>query len=102
MLQLIKENFDEKIAKGVVIVDFWAPWCGPCMSFGPIFEKVGANLSSQNLSFAKVNIDDAPEIASDYGVRSIPTIIAFKDGQEVERLIGAADEEKLKEWAENI
>lgn len=87
ILSLTKESFDEKIKTGNVLVDFWADWCGPCRMLAPILDELAEKLSDKAL-FAKVNVDDEPELAQRFGVSSIPTVIFFKDGQIKDTKIG--------------
>lgn len=96
MEQLNSNNFSEFIKKNeIAIIDFWAPWCMPCKMIAPIFEKLEQQLSQ--LSLAKVNVDENTEIAQNFGVMTIPTLIIFKDGEEVDRIIGILPEEELKQ-----
>ncbi len=81
-------------AKGVVVVDFFATWCGPCNMLGPVYEEV-ANEMGDKASFYKLDIDQAPDIAQENGVSSVPTIIIFKDGQEIDKMVGVMPKEKL-------
>jgi thioredoxin 1 len=83
--------------KGTVLVDFWAPWCGPCKQLGPIIDEVSES-ASDKVKFVKVNIDDNPEVASELGIRSIPTLILFKDGQKIETRLGALSKPALEDW----
>ena len=90
ILNLKGSNLTEaKLASlGKVLVDFWAPWCGPCRMVAPILEQVAAEMNGK-ATIAKVNIDDNPDAAAQYGVSSIPTMILFVDGKEAARMIGA-------------
>ena len=80
-----------------VIVDFWAEWCGPCKMIGPSLEELSEEFDEQ-VTIAKLNIDDHPDTPSKYGVRGIPTMILFKDGEIVDTKIGAAPKSELKAW----
>ena len=98
----IENNFNEEVKnnKGVSIVDFWAPWCGPCKMFGPIFENVSEKY--EDIKFCKLNVDeDNEDISREFGVMSIPTVILFKDGKEIKRNIGFMDENSLIDFVEN-
>ena len=97
----IENNFKEEVLnnKGLSVVDFWAPWCGPCKMFGPIFESVAE--IKKDIKFCKLNVDeDSENISKEYGVMSIPTIILFKDGKEINRNIGFMDEDLLINFLE--
>ena len=99
----VEKNFNEEVInnEGVTIVDFWAPWCGPCKMFGPIFEN--ANKEYPNIKFCKLNVDeDTDNVSKDFGVMSIPTVIAFKDGKEVKRNIGFMSSDDLNDFLEEI
>lgn len=90
------QAFQSKIQAGNAVVDFWAPWCGPCKRYGPIFEAVAGNqLFAGTVTFIKVNIDQAKAISNQYAVRSIPTTVFFKDGREIQRFSGATDATSL-------
>ena len=97
MKDITKDTFDKEIlqSKTPVLVDFWAPWCGPCRIVGPVLEKISSEYSHK-LAFSKINVDDSQEIAAKYDVRGIPCIIIFKNGNEVDRIIGAYPEAQLR------
>lgn len=92
-------NFKQDVldAKGLVLVDFWAEWCGPCRSMLPILEATAVELGSQ-VKIVKVNIDENPQAPSQYGVRSIPTLFLFKDGTLVANKVGLVQQSSLVEW----
>ena len=93
---LNKENFEESIKSGVTLVDFWAEWCGPCQMMLPILDTFSDSMGDK-MTVAKVNVDEAPEVAGQFRVMSIPTLIVFKDGQPVETLVGVQQAEQLTE-----
>lgn len=95
LVTLNDERFESEIKSGVVLVDFWAPWCGPCRMQTPIMEEVASKLSADKATIAKVNIDEAQQTAASYGVRSIPTLILFKDGQKVKEWVGVRQAPEL-------
>lgn len=90
-------NFEEEVlkSKGKVLVDFWAPWCGPCRMQAPVLDKLAAS-GKINARIVKLNTDESPNTAGNYSIQSIPTLIIFENGREIERLIGAQPEEALK------
>ncbi len=84
-------------AKGPVLVDFWAEWCGPCKMIGPALEEIGAEYAGR-VRVVKVNIDDNPQVPNTFGVRGIPTLIMFKDGKPAATQVGALPKSQLKQW----
>lgn len=91
-IDLTQENFKETTAEGVVMVDFWAPWCGPCRMIAPVIADLAEEFDGQ-AKICKVNVDENSDLSVEYGIRSIPCILFFKDGKEVERIVGAASKE---------
>ena len=94
-LELTDVDFKEKTARGVSLIDFWAPWCGPCRMQGPVVDRIAAYYGDR-ATVAKVNVDDSPMVAHAFGVSSIPTIIILKDGLEVARAVGVQPEANLR------
>jgi thioredoxin 1 len=92
-------NFQSDVldAKEPVVVDFWAEWCGPCKMIGPSLEEISNELGGK-VKIAKLNIDENPELAAQFGVRSIPTLMVFKDGQVADTKVGAAPKTALSQW----
>ncbi len=95
-LVLNNENFAETIKEGVTLVDFWAEWCGPCQMMLPILDEF-SSLMEGKMKVAKVNVDECGDIAGQYRVMSIPTLIVFKDGEPVEQLVWVQQVDKLEE-----
>lgn len=88
------QNFDSEISQGLVLVDFWAPWCGPCKMVAPVLEEVDQEMGDQ-VKIVKVNVDDNQQTSGAFGVMSIPTLILFKDGEMVEKVVGYQPKEAL-------
>ena len=93
-IELTDANFDETVGSGVALVDFWAPWCGPCRMQGPIVEKLAEELSGK-AKVGKLEVDGNPGTAAKFNVMSIPTLVLLKDGEEVQRFVGVQDEDTL-------
>ncbi|WP_104722261.1 thioredoxin [Helicobacter mesocricetorum] len=100
-IELTEENFDEVVKDGVVFIDFWAPWCGPCRMIAPIIDKL-AEAYEGKAKICKVNTDEQQELAGKFGIRSIPTIYFYKDGQKVDEIIGASTEQEFKNKLDSL
>ncbi|MEI6187143.1 MAG: thioredoxin [Alphaproteobacteria bacterium] len=96
------KNFEQDVLKAskVVLVDFWAEWCGPCKQLAPVLDELSSELGDQ-VEIFKVDIDQNTETPTKYGVRGIPTLILFKDGKQIATKVGALPKSSLKEWIES-
>lgn len=95
-IELDASNFDEVKNEGVVLVDFWAPWCGPCRMLAPVIEELASDFEGK-AKICKLNTDEAQDIAAQFGIRSIPTILFFKDGELKDQVIGAQSKQALSD-----
>ena len=95
-IELTGANFKETLSEGVSLVDFWAPWCGPCRMIAPVIEELAEDFDGK-AQICKVNTDEEQDIAGQFGIRSIPTIMFFKDGEMVDQIVGAQSKEALAE-----
>ena len=103
MTQPLNDNqFSENVlnSKGLVLVDFWAEWCGPCRQLGPILEAIDEEMGN-DVKIYKMNVDDSPETASQFGIRSIPTMFLFKDGKQVDTKVGLNTQSTISSWIES-
>ncbi|EGQ22403.1 thioredoxin [Mammaliicoccus sciuri] len=92
-------NFAENVKEGVVLVDFWAPWCGPCKMIAPVLEELSGEVEGK-ANIVKVNVDDNQATASQFGIMSIPTLLLFKDGEVAEKVVGFQPKEALAQLVE--
>lgn len=101
--QITTDNFQQEVldSKKVALVDFWAEWCGPCRMIGPVVEELAQEYADKAL-VAKCNVDDDGEVANQFGIRSIPTILFFKNGELVDRVVGAVPKAALKQKLDNL
>jgi thioredoxin 1 len=95
-IELTNENFEATTKEGVALVDFWAPWCGPCRMIAPVIEELAEDFDGK-AAICKINTDEQQELASKFAVRSIPTILIMKDGEVVETMVGAASKAAFAE-----
>ena len=98
-VKVTDSSFDADVLKSSepVVVDFWAEWCGPCRMIGPALEEISNEMAGR-VKIAKVNVDENPQIASQYGIRSIPTLMLFKNGKHVDTKVGASPKGDLAKW----
>lgn len=96
VVHLTDSNFKSEVQdyQGVALVDFWAPWCAPCRSIAPIIESL-AESYSQKAKIGKLNVDDEPQIPGNFGIRALPTMLVFKNGQVVDQIVGAVSKDKI-------
>lgn len=95
-IELTVENFDATISSGVALVDFWAPWCGPCRMLSPVIDEIAESFEGK-AAICKVNTDEQEELSAKFGIRSVPTILFFKNGEIVDKSIGATSAQALKD-----
>ncbi|AQX28618.1 MULTISPECIES: thioredoxin [unclassified Bartonella] len=101
-IKIDNSNFESEVLTSSlpVVVDFWAEWCGPCKSIAPILDEIAKEMQSQ-IKVAKINIDESPELATRYGIRSIPTLLIFKNGEVSSNKVGASSKRHLADWIKN-
>jgi len=97
--ELDEKSFKAHISGGLALVDFWAPWCGPCQMLGPVIEQLSSEM--KDVKIGKLNVDEFGDLAGQYQVSGIPTIILFKKGEMVDRRTGVSPKSELKKWIES-
>jgi thioredoxin 1 len=100
-IELTTSNFEATVNSGVTVVDFWAPWCGPCRMVAPIIEELAEEYDGK-AKICKVNTDDEQDLAVKFGIRSIPTILFLKDGKVVDQMVGAAAKQTFKQKIDSL
>lgn len=100
--EITDATFSQEISEGLVLVDFWAPWCGPCRMQAPILDQLSQKYDETELKITKLNVDDNPQTAASFGVMSIPTLLFFKDGELVEKRVGVQPKTALEEIVEKL
>ncbi|MFN3604139.1 MAG: thioredoxin [Leptonema sp. (in: bacteria)] len=96
--EITDDSFTEETSKGLVVVDFWAEWCGPCKILSPIVEELSNEMS--NVQFKKINVDENMEVANSLGITAIPTLVIYKDGHPIDKIIGLLPKVHLKKTIE--
>ena len=99
VLHITDAEFTNTVAQGVTLVDFWAPWCGPCRMIAPILDELATELKDK-AKIVKINVDENPLVAGQFGVMSIPTLLLFKDGQKIDQKVGGQAKPALKSFIE--
>jgi thioredoxin 1 len=94
IVHLTDQNFAQETSSGLALVDFWAPWCGPCKMIAPVLEELDAELGDK-VKIMKIDVDENPQTASQFGVMSIPTLLVFKDGEVVDKVVGFQPKDAL-------
>lgn len=90
------DTFDSHVKSGVTVIDFWAPWCGPCKMLAPVIEQISDEYGGK-LQICKVNVDDNQNLATRYGIMSIPSVLVFKNGEVVDKMVGSRPKSQIKE-----
>lgn len=99
IMELTEHSFEQEVlqAGGPVLVDFYAPWCGPCKMLAPLLDQLAAELAGR-VKFTKLNVDDAPEVAARYEITGVPTLMLYRDGQVLDQVVGLTSPRALKQW----